>query len=91
MNERMIELMNEANKTVGFTFSMDQAKPVHDLMEKFAKLFVKDFLSVLEYERGYYANPQGYQEEEYYIRCEGKVSVLDDVIDTVKSRYEVER
>ena len=42
MNERLIELMNEANKTAGFTFSMDQAKPVHDLMEKFAKLIVKE-------------------------------------------------
>ena len=42
MNERIIELLNEANKTAGFTFSMDQAKPVHDLMEKFAELIVQD-------------------------------------------------
>lgn len=42
MNERFIELMNEANKDAGFTFSMDQAKPVHDLMEKFAELILQD-------------------------------------------------
>ena len=42
MNERMIELMNEANKTAGFTFSMEQAKPVHELMEKFAELIVRE-------------------------------------------------
>jgi hypothetical protein len=46
MNERFIELMNEANKTAGFTFSMDQAKPVHDLMEKFAELIVKECAQV---------------------------------------------
>lgn len=42
MNQRFIELMNEANKDAGFTFSMDQAKPVHDLMEKFAELILQD-------------------------------------------------
>ena len=42
MNERIIGLMNQANDNVGFTFTMDQAKPVHDLMEKFAELIVKD-------------------------------------------------
>jgi hypothetical protein len=47
MNERLIELMNEANKDAGFTFSMDQAKPVHDLMEKFAELIVKECASLV--------------------------------------------
>ena len=42
MNERIIELINQANKDAGFTFSMDQAKPVHDLMEKFAELIVQE-------------------------------------------------
>jgi hypothetical protein len=42
MNERMIELMNEANKDAGFTFTMDQAKSVHELMEKFAELIIED-------------------------------------------------
>jgi hypothetical protein len=43
MNERFIELMNEANKDAGFTFSMDQAKPIHDLMEKFAELIIQEY------------------------------------------------
>jgi hypothetical protein len=46
MNERIVELMNEANKTSGFTFSMDQAKSVHDLMEKFAELIVQECMSI---------------------------------------------
>ncbi len=51
MNERMIELMNEANKSAGFTFSMDQAKPVHELMEKFAELIVEECLFIIDDER----------------------------------------
>ena len=42
MNERIIALMNQANKDAGFTFSMDQAKPVHELMGKFAELIVRE-------------------------------------------------
>jgi hypothetical protein len=44
-------------------------------------------LSDLEYERGYYAKPQHYQEEEYYIRCEAKEEILAEVIRDIKHRY----
>jgi hypothetical protein len=89
MNERIKQLAEQN----GFIHNWMPPGEQYELLqryEKFAKLFVKDFLSVLEYEREVNNNPQGYQDEEYYIRCEGKVSVLDDVIDTLKSRYEVE-
>jgi hypothetical protein len=62
MNERMIELMNEANKTAGFTFSMDQAKPVHDLMEKFAKLIVWECANIVE--DSPWNLPQGYKSKD---------------------------
>jgi hypothetical protein len=89
MNERIRELA-EQNRFIHSWMPPGEQYELLQRYEKFAKLLIKDVLSELEYERGYYANPQGYQEEEYYIRCEGKVSVLEDVIDTLKSRYEVE-
>ena len=59
MNERILELMNKANKDAGFTFSMDQAKPVHDLMEKFAELIVRECANIVE--DSPWNLPQGYK------------------------------
>jgi hypothetical protein len=42
MNERIFELANEANKDIGYTFKMEEAKQLHELMEKFAELVVED-------------------------------------------------
>jgi hypothetical protein len=47
MNERIIELANEANKDIGYTFKMEEAKQLHELMEKFAELMVKKFDDIL--------------------------------------------
>ena len=41
MNERFIELANKANETVGYTFRLEDAKQLHELMEKFAELVWK--------------------------------------------------
>jgi hypothetical protein len=43
MNERIIELANEANKDIGYTFKMEEAKQLHELMEKFAELIIKEY------------------------------------------------
>ena len=48
MNERIIELANEANKDIGYTFKMEEAKQLHELMEKFAELIVDECLSICE-------------------------------------------
>ena len=48
MNERIIELANEANKDIGYTFKMEEAKQLHELMEKFAELIIMDVASKLE-------------------------------------------
>ena len=42
MNERIIKLANEANKDIGYTFKMEEAKQLHELMDKFAELIVKE-------------------------------------------------
>jgi hypothetical protein len=42
MNERIIDLANEANDAVGFQFELTEAKKLHELMEKFAELIVQD-------------------------------------------------
>ena len=42
MNELMLKLMNEANKTANFNFTMEQAKAIHTLMETFGQLVVKE-------------------------------------------------
>ena len=42
MNERILELANEANKDIGYTFKMEEAKQLHELMEKFAELIIKE-------------------------------------------------
>jgi hypothetical protein len=42
MNERIIDLANEANDAVGFQFELTEAKKLHELMEKFAELIVRE-------------------------------------------------
>jgi hypothetical protein len=46
MNERIIELANKANKDICYTFKMEEAKQLHELMEKFAELIVKECASI---------------------------------------------
>ena len=46
MNERIIELANKANETVGHTFRLEDAKQLHELMEKFAELIVRECMEV---------------------------------------------
>lgn len=48
MNERILELANEANKDIGYTFKMEEAKQIHELMEKFAELIVKEMCGMME-------------------------------------------
>ena len=45
MNERILELANEANKDIGYTFKMEEAKQLHELMEKFAELIVRECIN----------------------------------------------
>ena len=42
MNEKILELVNEANKDIGYTFKMEEAKQLHELVEKFSKLLIKE-------------------------------------------------
>jgi hypothetical protein len=42
MNKRTIELMNEANKVVGFTGNVAELAKVQHLMDKFAELIIRD-------------------------------------------------
>ena len=60
-------------------------------LEKFAELIIKDVLSELERERRYYAEPDRYQDIEYYkIRCAAKEEILAELIGTFKIKYGVE-
>lgn len=47
MNDRFIELANKANETVGHTFRLEDAKQLHELMEKFAQLIVRECITVI--------------------------------------------
>ena len=46
MNERMIELANKANEDIGYTFKLEDAKQIHELMEKFAELIVRECINI---------------------------------------------
>ena len=46
MNERILELANEANKDIGYTFELKDAKQLHELMEKFAELLIQECMKV---------------------------------------------
>ena len=48
MSERIIELANEANKDIGYTFKMEEAKQLHELMEKFAELIVRECMKAAD-------------------------------------------
>ena len=48
MNERILELANEANEDIGYTFKLEDANQLHELMEKFAELIVKDVRWVMQ-------------------------------------------
>lgn len=48
MNERTIELMNEANKVVGFTGNVAELAKVQHLMDKFAELIVRECMSMCD-------------------------------------------
>jgi len=48
VNERMIELANKANEDIGYTFKMEDAKQLHELMEKFGKLIANDVAQFVE-------------------------------------------
>ena len=48
MTERIIELANEANKDIGYTFKMEEAKQLHELMEKFAELIVRECMKAAD-------------------------------------------
>lgn len=52
MNERMIELANKANEDIGYTFKLEDAGKIHELMEKFAELIIKECAGVCESYRG---------------------------------------
>jgi hypothetical protein len=51
MNERIIKLANEANKDISYTFKMEEAKQLHELMEKFAELIVRECIGQVWYTR----------------------------------------
>ena len=42
MNERVIKIANDANKSIGYTFQLEDAKQLHELMDKFAELIIKE-------------------------------------------------
>jgi hypothetical protein len=48
MNERILELANEANKNIGYTFKLEDANQLHELMEKFAELIVRECAEVAD-------------------------------------------
>lgn len=44
MNNKLIELANKANEGIGYTFKLEDAKQIHELLEKFGKLIIQDAL-----------------------------------------------
>ena len=48
MNERILELANKANEDVGYTFKLEDAKQLHELMEKFAELLIRECITQCE-------------------------------------------
>lgn len=57
--------------------------------EKFAKLIAQHILDMLKVEREHYANPGMYNTEEYYIKTDAKVDVLDDAISMIRRDFGV--
>lgn len=54
MNEQIIELANKANEGVGYTYKLEDAKQLHELMENFAELIVKECASICELQKYQY-------------------------------------
>ena len=48
MNERIIELANKANEKIGYTFKLEDANQIHELLEKFAELIVRECAKALD-------------------------------------------
>lgn len=42
--ERILELANKANENIGYTFKLEDAKQIHELMEKFAELLIEELI-----------------------------------------------
>ena len=42
MNEKMIALANKANEKVGLTFKLEDAKQLHELLEAYGELIVRE-------------------------------------------------
>jgi hypothetical protein len=81
MNERILELANEANKDIGYTFKLEDANQLHELIEKFAELIVRECATALfdESERlsGLYSEEDNWNSaEEYEIRSN---QCIDDI------------
>ena len=79
--------MNLANESANVSFSLVQAKQIHDLMEKFAELIVKECVSLMDNEKEYYANPGSYESREYYERMQAKEDAFDDAAHIIKSHF----
>ena len=88
MNERLIELMNQANKDAGFTFSMDQAKPVHDLMEKFAELMIAEFSDIVK-ETAILVAQTAYGDGEDSVSVQKRVAGALQVLEVLRKRFGV--
>jgi 2,4-dienoyl-CoA reductase-like NADH-dependent reductase (Old Yellow Enzyme family) len=58
MNDRILELANKANEDVGFTFKMEDARKIHELMEKFAELIVEECLDLVSYGGEFCSRPK---------------------------------
>lgn len=79
--ERVIELANEANKDVGYKFQLEDAKKLHDLLDKFAALVAKDCASIADLHA---AGGAGSEFDVGYISCANTVS------EQIKERFGVE-
>jgi hypothetical protein len=51
---------------------------------------VEEILKFLRERRDDYDDPGGYMEEEWYIKCSAKVDILEEVINTIERRCNIE-
>ena len=49
---------------------------------------LQKLLEYCEYQKKYYDNPGQYEDDEYYIKCQAKSDMLEDVISEIKSLVE---
>jgi hypothetical protein len=90
MNERIKELCKQAG------FVGDDMYPIFGTSQETAlknltELIVKDIMADLEKMREEYANPYGmYQPVEYYDRQAAKESAMEDALDTIRYKFEVQ-